>query len=360
MVNVATVVQSTLRELSPSGVMLPHPLLATFSLLHKVHRTCRWVRRVRAYSQNCLKVAAGYGLNLCGGDSLLLRVSAVFVMVATRILECVRQQLKLQNSWEKWVDAFRGNYSLPEKIIWNKKASVNFLSESTVSWWRYQGKKLYERIYLILIRTFQLVKNAALLSVRIADAIDDAIEAFSLSPTAVNNGVTEFFLNSSQWAEKLVQNKDLLVEGLAANKKVIETILKGIPTILTADQMIKSAEEALNMVAKIHTNVEKVCKTGDEFLSACASKWGHEFLQGIGLERLLPNNLTPPSKPLWQNVTKKIQRYPSIKKVTKTVALALQTPLSSPVKTSNKTTPTKQLAKDILNLPYNYDEFAKY
>src|ERR1700733_699191 len=332
MVNVATVVQSTLRELTPDGLPLSHPLVAAFSLFHQVHRTWRWIRRIQVYSQNCLKVAAGYGLNLQYGDSLMVRISAIFVMVATRILECVRQQIKLQNSWEKWVDALKGTYLIPSKIVWNKKASSTFLSESTVSWLQYQGKRLFDRISLIFIRTFQLVKNAFLLSVRIADAVDDAIEAFSLSPTAINNGINEFFVNSSQWINKLVKNKALLVEGLVANKKVIETILKGMPTILTADQMIKSAEEALGVAAKIHTTVEDALKTGEGFLKACALKWGNEFLQSIGgLDRLLPNSVLPSSKLFWQNTTKTIERCPKIKKVTK--LLVLNTPQPSPEKT---------------------------
>jgi hypothetical protein len=330
MVNVVTIVQSTVRELAPEGLILSHPLATVFSLFNRLHHTWRWIRRVQAYSQNCLKVAAGYGLNFQYGDSLIVRVSAIFVMVATRILECVRQQIKLQNSWKKWINTLRGRYLIPNKIIWNKKSSCIFLSESTLSWWRYEGKKLVERICLIFIRTFQLVKNAVLLSVRIADAVDDAIEAFSLSSTAVNNGINEFFLNSSQWVNKLVENKELLIQGLVANKKVIETILKGLPTILTADQMIKSAEEALGVVSKVNTVVEGVFQTGEGFLRACALKWGNEFLQSIGgLDRLLPTSL-PSSKLFWQNTIKTIRRNPKIEKVTK--PLLLKSPQPSPLK----------------------------
>lgn len=346
--NVATVVQSTLRELAPEGLALPHPFTAAFSLFHQLHRTWRWVRRVQVYSQNCLKVAAGYSLNLQCGDSLMMRVSAVFVMVATRILECIRQQIKLQHSWEKWVIALKGTYTVPTKVVWNKKASSAFLSESTVSWWQHQGKRLFERISFIFIRTFQLIKNAFLLSLRIADAIDDAIEGFSMNPSAINNGINEFFLNSSEWINKLVENKNLLIEGLVTHKKVIDTILKGLPMGISADQMIKSAEEALGTVAKIHTTVEGAVKTGEDFLKACAQKWGNEFLQSLGgLDRLLPNSALPSSKLFWQNTTKVIQRYPKTKKVTKLIMS--KSPYPSPAKAIQIPQPRKEnlIAKNL-------------
>lgn len=302
----ANVVRTTTNEMAHSALTLPAPIIEAVTLFNKVHRIWRWFRLGEIYSNpdNFLKLAAGHGLNLALGNTLILRISAVCVLIATRILECVEQHFKLQASWHNLVAACRGDYPTPIYVKWEVKSSQSFLSTSTVSWWKYHTHSIWDRTQRIALCSFHLCKNAFILSMRITDAI----ETFSLSPKTHNEGINLLFINGTKWVDKLVDNKHMLIEGLKSNKKLIDKILAGINSPLTADQLIKTTVLAFDKTEKFHDATESINKTVGSFITACVKKWGYEFMYELGLNSLVPPSLIPSPNPPWeipkhQNIT---------------------------------------------------------
>lgn len=313
----ATVVRSTTTEMAHSGVCLPAPVISVVTAFTRVRKLWRWIRLGKIYTNpnNFLKLAAGHTLNLAFGNNVILRVSAICVLIATRILECVEQHFALQRSWDNLVSAFKGRFPTPIKVEWAVKATNKFLSISTVVWWKYQFKHIWEVIKRIAVCILKLVKEAFILSMRIADAI----ESFTLSPTVRNEGINLLFVNGALWMDRLVENKDLLVQGLNSNKRVIERILKGIHAPFSAEQLIDVAKGAMDKTEKVHLALEKVSDSVGMFLVACLKKWGFEFMHALGLHHLIPQSLLPTANPPWVTAPHEDikVRFPPQKYVTK-------------------------------------------
>lgn len=317
MPGVASLVQSTASELSQPKVQLPNPVMMAFKAVHRVHRMWRWVRMGKIYSNpdNFLKLAAGHGLNFAFGDSVLLRISAVSVLIATRIFECVEQHGKLEKAWGKVVDSFKNRHPWPIKIKWETRASNRWISPSSVTWWRYHAADICHRTQRVALSLWNLCKQIFILSMRIMDAT----ETFSLSPSTRNEGINQLFVNGTKWVDRLSENKDLLLKGLQANEAVIEKILKGIHSPLTSQQLIDAAAFSLNKVQQVHQASETVCKGFGFFIMACVKNWGYEFLWDLGLHHLVPSYLVPPPNPPWEIPPheKLTERYPSLELVTR-------------------------------------------
>jgi hypothetical protein len=121
------------------------------------------------------------------------------------------------------------------------------------------------------------------------------------------------------WVDKLVESKQMLIDGLTSNKKVIEKILNGIHSPLTCEQLIKTAKDALDTTEKFHQTAESVSNTFGIFITTCVKKWGYEFMSDLGLHHLIPKSLLPPAKPPWEIPKYKTitVHYPPLNLITK-------------------------------------------
>lgn len=331
---VSTLIQKTINELSPNGLNLPEEVYGVFYALHYVQATYRWAQRVFVNSQDITKFTAGCVFNQALQDALKIRECAVYLLIATRIMDCVDQQNKLQKSWNKWKSAVEGNYLKPVYAPWSTKAQDPYFSESTWVWIRFNAEDLSNRVYLLFIRTYKVGENAFLLSLRIADAVDNAIDGLEMNSKIQNDGVNELFFNFSKWTNKFVENKELLVDGLRSRKEVIDIFLRNLSSVITSDQVINSAVESLNIASNFCKSANNATKTVDGFMFEWARKWAFDLATDLSLEEYFPMALLPPSKPSFTELEKKIDRYPDAKKVTRKINY---TPTPSPMKNSCKT-----------------------
>lgn len=329
MVSIANVVTDAARGASSSALTIPRPLMVFYMAAHQVHRVWRWIRLGKIYSNpdNFLALSAGHGVNALFGKSILLRISAVSVLIATRILECVEQQTCVQTAWTHLTDAYHDHYTVAIKVEWDSNGK-KFLSSSTMTWCRFQYKKTTEKTKRIALCTFQLIKEAFILSMKMIDTI----ETFYLSPSTQNEGINQLFVNGTRWVEKLVDNKELLIDGLVSNKTLIEKILKGVHSPFTSDQLIETTRSALEKTEKFHSTIQGANKDFGGFVIACGKKWGYEFLHNLGLHHLVPNELVPPSSPPWeipphQRIN---ERYPPILKITRPSKIPKPIPVPVP------------------------------
>ncbi|ADI37611.1 hypothetical protein [Waddlia chondrophila] len=286
---------------------LPQICRVTFLAFHKVHRLWRWVRLGNIYSNpnNFAQLAAGHGINYIIGDSTLVRISAISVLISTRILQAVSEYEKLQDAWLKMKDAFQHHYPEPVRCSWDQ--THNFLSLSSIIWIKTTTKTTWCRVRLIAIAIFRVGKHFILLSLRMSDAV----EAFTLKPEIREESINLMFVNTATCLSKLVDNKDFLLERLESNQKIIEKVLKGLGSQLTSDALIDTVEEALEKTSSIRRTTSSINDHIGEFISACGKKWTYEFLREVGLRHLVPSTLLPPSMPPWEEPKRReLKQYP--------------------------------------------------
>jgi hypothetical protein len=294
--SVSNLVRSATFELSSTPYVLPAGARIAFLALHRIHRIWRWIRLGNVYRDpnNFAQLAAGHGLNYMLGDSAMVRLSAISVLIASRILHSVDEFEQLQRSWVQLKDAFNNHYAAPVNCSWSQPHGL--FSLSTVIWIKTNGKSLIIRVQWIAIGLFKIGKHSFLLSMRLVDAI----EAFSLSPAIRNEGINLLFVNSGTCLTKLNDNKDLLLDSLESNKEIIEKILQGLGSLLTAEQLIKTVSSSLESAGTLQRRAKTVNQSVGEFVSACGKKWTYELFREIGLRHLVPKTMVPPVIPPWE------------------------------------------------------------
>lgn len=312
---IPSIVNKTTVELSSTKTALPTPAKFAFLVFHWLHRLWRWVRLGNIYKDpnNFAQLAAGHGINYLIGDSVLLRISALSVLIATRILHAVCEYEKLQDSWVRMKDTFQNRYATPIRCDWDQESET--FSLSTVVWIKTATKETSCRIYMIAISIFRVGKHAFLLSMRLIDAA----ESFTLKPEIREEGINLMFVNTTSCLSHLVSNKDLLLESLESNEEVIDKILSGLGSQLTAYALIDTVDSILNKAKSADRKVTTVNEHVGEFVSACGKKWTYELLREVGLRHLVPASLLPSSTPPWEHPkNRKIKnRFPPSTDLTK-------------------------------------------
>jgi len=285
-----TLVMKTTRNIA-QGDTLPAPILYSITGMNQIHRIWRWHRLGKVYSNpdNFLMLLAGHSLNFAFGSSLFLRLSAVCVLFATRILECVEQQYNVKRAWVNLKNAYCGHYPPPIKLNPERSLAFPFLSPSTVVWWQLKLISISDRIHRLALCTFRLFRESFILSMRTADAV----ETLSLNSNIQYEGVNLLFVNSSKWVERLVNDKKMLIDGLKSNRKTIDTLFSQMHAPLRSEHLVKGVAAALDKTAQLQSAAEKVNRGVGSFMKACAKNWGYGFLYKLGLHSIVPRSLVP-------------------------------------------------------------------
>lgn len=290
---VVNLVDTTIERATPVMAQLTGVLRAIFKPVHYLHRLWRWYRRAEVYSnpENFAGLLSGHLINFFGGDNVALRVAAQCVLIATRILQCVQQQIVIGNAYQKLKEAFQGRfaYHMPSQWIKEKKTSFlkSSLSASTIIWIRLTSTTLFVRIHRILLCSLQLVKEIFVLSMRVMDAI----ESFSLSPTTRNESVNEFFVNGTKSLDILVENKAHLLSALKDNEEIISKILEGINPQYNVKELIAGVSKAMKTVETIQGGVKAVTSLGGGVIVKAANHGVFNFLCALGVSEHAPNFL---------------------------------------------------------------------
>lgn len=318
--SIGTLVRTTTVELSSTTSLIPTAAQIAFSVFHRIHRFWRWIRLGQIYSDpnNFAQLAAGHGVNYLLDKSILIRISAISVLIATRILHCVDEYEKLQNSWLKMKQSFSNQFPTIIDCSWDQGTAKGFFSVSTVIWIKTTTKTILSRIQWVAICIFKVGKYAFLLSMRLVDTV----EAFSLNPSIRNEGINLLFVNSSTCMSKLVDNRDLLLKSLESNQEVIQKVFEGLGTKLTTEQLTQTVEAALEKTGSFHRSTRTVNQHIGEFVTACGKKWTYEFFREIGLRHMVPKSMVHPTTLPWaqprrRKITKRFPPEASITQPTK-------------------------------------------
>lgn len=171
-----------------------------------------------------IQLFAGHAISDGITSHWFLRCGAQALLIATRILDCVKAQKYLRNSYDAWSDSIRGDYVAIHEIKWIAK-SDGIISPSTTLWASYLSASLKERIQRVVFTTLQLCVAIFALSMRIMDAID----AVTWTPESQRDAALESCVNSAKWIKEAIENKEELLEELDNNRALVEYILKVSP-----------------------------------------------------------------------------------------------------------------------------------
>ncbi len=272
--------QTTAYDLTPTAWRLPPAIWTVFTGLNKVHNIWRWYRRAELYRQpdNLFQLFTGHIVNMVIGDSLLLRVAAQSLLIATRLLECAQQQAIVTDTAYEWWVALKGNYPKPLSISWDNCKGFGLFSASTVYWWKISTLAIYHRVHRVALLTWNLCVESFKLSMAIMDVID----VFYWSPTVKNEAINESFINLSKWLDNLVNNKEELLSGLHSNQTLIEKLLASTPFSYT--QLEAAVTKTLNTTEMIHTQVKNISQVGNGVFIDVGKRMlnGASIVMGLG------------------------------------------------------------------------------
>lgn len=290
MMPASVLVQATTRDLTPGSMRLPPIAWSAFTALNRVHGVWRWYRRIELYRNpdNFSQLLAGHAVNLVVGDYLLVRIAAQCLLISTRILECVEQQISLYREGCIWIHAVKGHYPFPNKVKWDEGKEIAWLSPSTVIGLKAFSLRLYEQLKRIVYITCKIFKKTFQLSMKTMDAID----AFSLSPASRNEGINEIFVNTLKWLDSVVENKDQLIQGVANNKEIIERILIGSP--FKYEQLYSAVSRTLDQTESIYQRAKGVSQFGNGIIVDFGKRALNSGMVVAGVANLRPAFLAHP------------------------------------------------------------------
>lgn len=273
-----TVAQTTTYELTPASDRLSPFLWSGFATLNSIHGLWRWYRRYELYSKpdTLAQLLAGHVLHLTLGDMVVLKVAAQCLLIATRIMECAKQQSVLCNSARKWWKVvIQGHYPQPIKQKWGTHVKHHWISPSSSGWLQTKCTAFWNRIIRVIECTYKIFFHCFKLSMQLMDVLD----VLSLSPYTQNEGVTELFVNTVKCLNDIVENKEELLSGLESNKPIIEKILLNSP--VTYDRLHSTVAQIIEKTESVSDVAKAVSiSTGDFFsyLSNRLSTRGRVFI----------------------------------------------------------------------------------
>ena len=274
---VATVVKATSFEIGLEGNRLNKPCMVIFGIVNKIHRVWRCIEKAKVYANpnNFLGLVGGHALNAFLGDRVLVRISAISVLIAYRITLIIEQIHRLQESFRKMYGTLKNEYP---KVYHYHKNKIKFFFI-----------KLLERIKRFVVNLFTFLKEIFILSMRVMDAI----EMFYLSPETRNEGINEMFVNLTQLLDKMVENRSGLENSIGKCKPIIQKVLKGIGSSFTAEQFIEFSKKTFDNI----TQVQRTTRGASNFVGEVVTEVFIRSVFGVasmvGLEGMLPQKLQP-------------------------------------------------------------------
>lgn len=282
MTAISEFVRTTAYEITSTQFRLPGFMWSALSSFNQVHAAWRWYRKGILYSNpdNFSQLLTGHVVNFVCGESTLLKIAAQSLLVATRLLECARQQASIYNEGKRLIAAIKGHYPYPLDIAWSNASCPFVLSPSSLYTWKVICLSAWHRVTRVAIIASKIFFKMFILSMCIMDTID----AFYISPTTKNEAINECCLNIIQWLDTLVDSKEVLLQGLTENREVIEKILKGSP--VTYIQLQSSVASALNVTETLQQQVKKVTTFGNGLLINVGKQSLHGALVVTGINKI--------------------------------------------------------------------------
>lgn len=274
-------------ELTPAHLRLSPAVWTAIASLNKIHGAWRWYRRFEVYRNpdNLAQLIAGHATQLVLGDTLIVRIAAQCLLVATRLLDCAQQQAALYRSGQRLIATIKGHYQPSYRLSWEHSQGYCILSPSSVYWWKTMALTLWERTTRIVLCSLNLFKHVFKLSMRMMDVVD----AFCWSPAVQEDSINEGFVNVSKWLKAVVEKKEDLLAGVTENREIIERFMEYSP--FTYDQLHSGLVKALDKTEVAYQGVKTLSDLGGD----AAISLGKRALSGgmvvVGMADYRPTTL---------------------------------------------------------------------
>lgn len=289
MVDLSKVVWSTSANTSSSATAsLPRPLHLLYAGFYRVRLLWSGWRKAKIYANrnNFYALACGHGLNCIAGDRAIVRMSAIAVVIAHRIMMFMDQLFQMQDRVGKLRNSFRDEYS---KVIKYEHVKSSVLSPSTLSEAKWRLKSCIEKIKRIAINLLMIIKDTFVLSMRMIDAI----EAFYMSPDTRDQGVNELFVNWGELVDTLEDNQENLQKSLKKCQPIIDEFLEAIGSEFTSERFIELSCETLETVSDVHNAATKVTSPVVKVVQEIGKRLLYGYATFFGLRSAVPKKLHP-------------------------------------------------------------------
>ncbi len=226
------------------------PVRGAFLVAQKAHGIWSWCRKGQIYTNldNALSLIGGHGLNLIAGNIGVIRITAVFLQTAARIEAIVLQIKELSESAQRLKSAFRNEFLPPVKYKWITESKI---SATLISQARYKLVKLGSRIKTIFLSILHLIKNAAILLMRIMDAMD----TLNFKKETVDEAVNQFFVNGSTLIDGISSCVPELKRIISGNKPIIHKVLDALKSKTKTKDLIEKINMVLDEVVEMNENL---------------------------------------------------------------------------------------------------------
>lgn len=231
---------------------IPPPPLAFSSLfhfIHTVHSSWRWHHRIdqlHTQRDSFKKLLAGWALGLVAEQSLTVRLAARCALVANRLMQCAKQKMRFYYASIDWLAEVRQErLFLTPALPWDQlpQRRIAFLLSASVYAHLHFG--LY-RLYQIAERLLRVTLMLFLEMFRLSMHYLDVIEALSLSSD--RQGMSELFLNCSQFFHDLQDNQEAIIKGMKRHRKAVQVLLDHFSVDMSAETVTRVATVALKGV----------------------------------------------------------------------------------------------------------------
>lgn len=235
-----------------------------------------WLVRMRDVytSENFFHLVAGHGMGLLYDQSKILKMAAMAVLVAARILASVDQYSKLRHSWNCFLLAWRDQLTPSIKVSWEQNKHSCW-STSTKARIVHAIKSKLQRVQRIFTALAKVTKETFVLSMRMTDAL----ESFYCSSETRNESMNLFFVNGAFLIDRLAKDQQTLVAELKTNEDVINRMFKKLNSQLNVDALTKLLPEQKTDGQKPKE------KTIFDLGKSLLTKWKFEAASIIGMER---------------------------------------------------------------------------
>lgn len=293
MIDAATIVHQATLELSSENAPIPAPVWGFFRVINSIHHLWYWMDKKETYQKegNFISLLGGHVVNFVAGDLVAVRTAALCVFIANRILACVQQCYKINEACTHVSNAFFGRYPRHHRVEWNVEGCC-FLSPSTVNDIQHMAYAVWERLKRIVLSIVELFQEIFVLSMVVMDAIN-GFYYYNLGQSG--DQVNEMFVNADECIDDLVEHQDKLLDLLKQNENAIRGLLERMGSEYNVEELVAMVESNLKQMEGLQGGIQTVKDVLEDL--------GKHALFGaaasIGMERQIPEELTPDSEPKW-------------------------------------------------------------
>lgn len=252
---------NTLGVLKTCKEVAPLPIYASkiFRVLHQVHKyysQSSLCSEVTKSSGNAVEFFSGVGLKWAVGDkpaAVPLRFAAHTIQFTRRVVDCMKQQQRLQKAYTDWnraclcKDVVVIDTKLPKLITKTSFISLNFwIGNGNTFYLQVKVRLVAGRVSHITRCTFFLIQESLLMSHHLMLVC----EATSMTRKNNDKAMDCLFLNLSYLLDEISENREELITNLYEEEEMMNHLLSHFKSEWEAKPLIQATEKALELAEK--------------------------------------------------------------------------------------------------------------